>query len=303
MSLRYPLIEARLQRTVWAATPDLIQTVARAVRRAQGGALGLVAGETLRAESESMQRVVAASGGGRVMRVDAPQPDQQATAVIPVFGVMGKYLSSMEADCGDGYDLRTLERNLRAVAVDPSIAAIVLHIHSPGGSVTGVPEIAQLVAEISATKPVYAYTDSEMCSAAYWIGSACRAVFASPMASVASIGCYLAWIDESVAMEAAGLKLILIKDGDYKGATLPGQLTEEAGALLLAEVKAYGGAFRSDVSQWRKAASGIDVPESAMQGQVILARDAVALGLVDGLYRSLDDLLLDITTNQKDTQP
>jgi ClpP class serine protease len=302
LSLRYPLIEARLQRTVWAATPDLIQTVARAVRRAQDGPIHLSADGQRPQVEAAVQRFGVASEGGRVVRLD-PTAQQSAVAVIPVFGVLGKYLSGMEAECGDGFDLRGLERNLREVAADPSISDVVLHFHSPGGSVTGIPEAAQLIGQIAATKPVYAYTDSEMCSAAYWLAAATTAVFASPMASVASIGCYLAWIDESVAMEAQGLKLILIKDGEYKGATLPGQLTDEAAALLLAEVKAYGGGFRADVSQWRKAASGIDVPDSAMQGQVILARDAIEVGLVDGVYRSLDDLLLDLTTTQKDTNP
>jgi ClpP class serine protease len=303
LSTLHPLIEARLQRTVWGVAPEMLHTFFAAIRRPGPMVLGVPVDAEAKMQARST-RYAAATQGGSIIMQDKPSQTEPVVAVIPVFGVVGKYLSGFDAECGGGFDLERFTRSLRAAIADPQVSAVVLHIHSPGGSVGGVREAAQLIAELKAVKPIYAYTDTETYSAAYWLAAACTAILASPMAGVASIGCYLAWIDDSAAMEAGGLKLVVIKDGDYKASTLPGQLTEEAAAMLLAEVKAFGGAFREDVVQWRREASGLDVPESAMQGQSILARDAVDLGLVDGHYRSLEDLLIDLTsTNPKGNNP
>ena len=78
---------------------------------------------------------------------------------------------------------------LAAMEADPAVKKVCLAINSPGGTVTGVEEIANQVRSMS--KPTMAYTEGEMCSAAYWIASQSDAVFATPSARVGSIGVLL----------------------------------------------------------------------------------------------------------------
>lgn len=290
--IRYPLIEARFQSTPWCATPAIIASVFRAFQRSSDGIPSAVQGIDPALPAPTRVSGAASSGTLSVQPLGT-STEERAVAVIPVFGVIGKYLSTMESMCG-GFDLVSFERTLRAAANDKSISDIVLHFGTPGGSVHGVPEAASLIAQVGQHKAVYGFTDQQMCSAGMWLGSACTSLFCSDFASVGSVGVYLAWIDESKAMEAEGLELKLFKDGTFKASTLPGQLTTEAGQLLQAEVDAIGSAFRDFVRSSRASASGATVSDETMQGQTHLGRDAVSLGLVDGNCLSINDLLLDI---------
>jgi len=298
--IRYPLIEARFQRTAWCATPEIITAVYRAFRRPQG-VEGVPSAQAVNGKARSKaykvsndaRTVLAGSGSLVTMAPNADMNDKKCVAVIPVFGVIGKYLSLSESLCG-GFDLNEFEEELQEAANDPTVSDIVLHFGTPGGTITGVSEVAQLISQVCQKKSVYAFTDSEVCSAGYWMASACTGIFCSDFATIGSIGVYLAWIDEAKAMEDEGLELKLFKDGTFKACTLPGQLTAEAGQLLQAEVEAIGSAFRSQVRTSRSAATGVTVSDDTMQGQTFLGRDAVSLGLADGTYRCINDLLLDI---------
>jgi ClpP class serine protease len=60
------------------------------------------------------------------------------------------------------------------------IQTVFLDIDSPGGTVAGTPELAAVVAKLNKSKPVYAFSSGLMCSAAYWIASQARAIYATP---------------------------------------------------------------------------------------------------------------------------
>ena len=67
---------------------------------------------------------------------------------------------------------------LREAGQRDDIKAVFLDIDSPGGTVAGTPELAAAVASINERKPVYAFSSGLMCSAAYWIASQARAIYA-----------------------------------------------------------------------------------------------------------------------------
>ena len=95
----------------------------------------------------------------------------------------------------------------REAAERDDIKAVFLDIDSPGGTVAGTPELAATVASINAQKPVYAFSSGLMCSAAYWIASQARAIYATPSAQVGSIGVVQAVIDDTAALDARGIKV------------------------------------------------------------------------------------------------
>ena len=71
---------------------------------------------------------------------------------------------------------------LSEAAKRDDIKGVFLDIDSPGGTVAGTPELAAAVKSLNRQKPVYAFSSGLMCSAAYWIASQARAIYATPSA-------------------------------------------------------------------------------------------------------------------------
>jgi len=300
--MRYPLILGHLMSRPWAMRPDTMRAFAQILHAAEMGQRSSVPllganGEGAKPEVQGMRWARKSARGSVEMEYVSPTQRKEgsptkAVAVIPMHGIIAKYVD--RGACDSSFDLQDFDRDLSAAANDPNITQIVIHAHSPGGSCTGVAETANRIAQVADdVKPVYLYTDSDCCSAAYWQAASCTNIFASEMACVGSIGVYLAWIDQARWMEAQGYDLKLFKAGTFKAATLPGQLTDEAGQLLQAEVDAIAQTFYGWVGE-RRARAGVAVDQATMQGQTFLGRDALAVGLVDGLYNGLNELLNDL---------
>lgn len=210
---------------------------------------------------------------------------EDGVAVIPVHGVIGKGLSAIEKSCG-ACGVEDVAANLHAAENDPNVVAVLYDIDSPGGSVPGVPELAEQIR--NATKPSLAWTSGQMDSAAYWIGSAADGVMLTPSAEVGSIGVYMPWADQSRRYEQAGVKMEVIRNtgGTFKGMGVPGtSLTPEQRAHLQERVDAIYGMFTASVAARRPA-----VTAESMRGQTFLGAKAVAAGLADELASYTDAL-------------
>lgn len=120
-------------------------------------------------------------------------------SVIPVTGVLMKD----DQFCGPvGMD--TIGRWIKEADGDQSVDAIMLKIDSPGGTVSGTANLAQIVANVK--KPIVAFVDELAASAAYWIASQCDMVIASTKkAEVGSIGVMLQFMDVQPMWEKEGV--------------------------------------------------------------------------------------------------
>jgi signal peptide peptidase SppA len=205
-------------------------------------------------------------------------------AYVQLYGVVGKHLSGMEMACG-GCSVDQVAADLRAAAADPTIDKILLDVDSPGGTITGVPELAHLIREIKVDKPIYAFTEALMGSAAMWIGSACSGIIATPSSKVGSIGAYLAFEDHTERNEANGSKLLLFEAGKHKAIGLRPPTTEESG-MLQDRVEAIHEEFKASILIERPS-----VIDSTMQGLVYSGIEAESLGLVDAIVMSFDEAL------------
>jgi len=215
----------------------------------------------------------------------APQPYVvDGIGVIPVVGVIGKGLSPLEKMMG-AVDVNDIADAVDAFAASPEVNSIALQISSPGGTVTGVEELANKVRNLK--KPTMAYTDSEMASAAYWIGSAADRLVASPSSTIGSIGVYLAIPDYSKAAEMAGIKMVVLKSGKYKGAGIEGtSLNADQIENLQASVDTIHADFKAAVNMKRKM-----VQADAMEGQTFSGKQASQIGMVTGLADSFTEAL------------
>lgn len=204
---------------------------------------------------------------------------ENGLATIPVYGVIGQKLSAIEKSCG-ACDCKDVGRELGIAAGRPDVSSILLDIDSPGGTVNGTPELADQIAAID--KPVFAFTDTLMASAAYWLGASADQVFAARTAEVGSIGVYMPWKDLSAYYERAGVKVDVIRAGRYKGMGYPGtSLTQEQRELLQEQVNAIYGMFAGHVQSMR----GGKVEKETMQGQMFMAQAARERGLIDGIVK------------------
>jgi signal peptide peptidase SppA len=205
---------------------------------------------------------------------------QDGIAIIPINGVIGKGLGSLEKSCG-AVGVEDVSADIQAAVMDKSVKAILLDISSPGGTVGGVPNLADLIAEATKYKKVIAYSDSEMASAAYWLASSANLIYADMVSDVGSIGVYIPWVDQSAAFAMEGYKVDLIKNagGKYKGMGYPGtSLTPEQRDQMQKSVDQIFSMFQGHVLMNRPK-----IKEEAMQGQTFLGDEALSVGLIDGV--------------------
>ena len=164
---------------------------------------------------------------------------------------------------------------LREASQRDDIKAVFLDIDSPGGTVAGTPELAAAVASINERKPVYAFSSGLMCSAAYWIASQARAIYATPSARVGSIGVVQAVIDNTAALDARGIKVEVFAVGKYKAMGAPGtRLTDDHRELIQSNLAETAGEFHAAV-----LARGRAIPTEAMEGQTFSGRQAERFNL------------------------
>lgn len=210
-------------------------------------------------------RPAAASSGGTI-------------AVIPVTGVI-----SQHSDWYSDTSVDDLTMDLMMALNDPSVAAILLAIDSPGGSVYGVQEVAQLILSAREQKPVVALANSLAASAAYWIGCSASEFYCTPSGEVGSIGVWQAHMDMSGLLQNVGVNVTLISAGEYKVEGNPYQpLDDDAMGFMQSRVNEYYGSFLAGVAAGRGVQPD-DVQKGMGQGRVLGALAAKKANMIDGL--------------------
>ena len=220
------------------------------------------------------------AGLGDLFEPQEPEPMQveNGVAIIPVRGVISREISDMERISGAA-DVLDIEDMIDEAESRADVSAVMFDISSPGGTVTGVEELAQRIRDMR--KPSLTWTGDMMASAAYWIGSAADIVYASTSADVGSIGVYLPIVDSTRAHEMAGEYVDLIRSTKtpHKGAGFPGtKLTEAQRAEFQAGVDYLYDRFAGAVKSARPMVSA-----DAMDGRTFYGPQAKEMGLVDAI--------------------
>ena len=224
---------------------------------------------------------------------------QGAVAVVPVLGVITPRPSILEM-YGLAVSTVTIGRRVRAALEDPEVKAVVLDVDSPGGVISGVPELAAEIRAARGAKPIVAQANHLMASAAYWIASAADEIVASPSALVGSIGVYAMHVDQSALLEQMGLKVTLIAEPAEKiedSSFAP--LSAEAEAVMRDRVATGLAMFRADVSQGRNIArTGI----ADSWARVFRADEAKGMTMIDKV-RTLEGTLAAYGVSQEAPRP
>lgn len=122
-----------------------------------------------------------------------------SVGVVRIIGSLTKY----DQECGP-VGMATIGERIKRLDNHNNIAAIVLHIDSPGGTVDGTDYLAQIVKNSS--KPVVVWADGLMASAALWIGVHADEIYAADdYTEVGSIGVMMSFFDIIPYYEKEGL--------------------------------------------------------------------------------------------------
>jgi signal peptide peptidase SppA len=247
-----------------------------------------------RARHQALCRVVEA----HMARVDLQKEDDgdddeedqmgyvatNATAIIPVKGVLVAHASDIPmSSCGCGLD--EVSAMIDVALEDPTITKIVFYFDTPGGGVTGIPELGRKIAGIT-SKQTVAFWDSECCSGGMWLAMQCQQAYCTESSSSGSIGVWCAYLDISSKLERDGQNVQEFSAGKYKtmGAYWK-PLTKEEGTLIQDGVDKIYAQFKEAV-QTRRVVS-----DEYMEGQIFDGPEAVDAGLVDGLVESIEEVI------------
>ena len=216
------------------------------------------------------------------------------TAVIPIHGVIAKRMNLFTQISG-GVSTQIIGNDIKNALADDSIKSILLDIDSPGGTVDGTQELADIVFAGREKKPIIAYSDGMIASAAYWIGSAADKIYISgDTIDIGSIGVVASHVDYSEWEKKVGIKTTEIYAGKYKRiASDTKPLSKEGKQYIQDQVDYLYSIFVDQIAK-HKGVSSETVLKNMADGRIFIGKQAITAGLADGvstLDRLIDNVL------------
>jgi signal peptide peptidase SppA len=201
------------------------------------------------------------------------------TGIVKINGPLTKELDIITFLFG-GTSYSEIQSTIDAMLSDPSIKQIVLDIDSPGGTVAGAFSLVEYIKAAKEKKPIYAWSDGHMTSAAYWIASAATSIAAAPTTVLGSIGVVATHTDISKLYEKMGIKKTYITGGKYKRLGNPTEpLSEEGYNYIKVLVDDNYKNFYSSVAESRGL--NTDEKDKWAEGKLFNASEGKKLGLID----------------------
>lgn len=195
-------------------------------------------------------------------------------AVIPLEGTMSRY-----GFCGIGNEFLT--EVINEAAIEPAVKAIVIKGNTPGGTVDSVEMLADAIKKFP--KPSVGYVNGMVASAGVFAMSQTDQIVMenSISAEIGSIGVLMVHVDQTAALEKAGLKVSIFRATEsIDKARINGAepLTPELKAEIQASLDEAMKTFKGYV---RRGRAGRLTSEEVFTGKMYGKNRAISLGLVD----------------------
>lgn len=248
----------------WAITPDALQMVLEVAAR----------------ENPPVEAIEAKLG--RKLDNTQAMTVRDGVATLPVSGPIFPKANLMTALSG-ATSVESMAQDFTSALENPRVKAIVLAVDSPGGAVSGVSEFADLVHAARGQKPIVAYAEHQMCSAAYWIASAADEIVANDTALLGSIGVLTA-VPKSDKASAKEVTFVASQSPNKRA----DPETSTGANQIQTMVDDLASVFIGAVAR-NRAVDEQTVLSDFGQGGVMVGRHAVAAGLADrvGSYEAL----------------
>lgn len=193
---------------------------------------------------------------------------------------------------------RTMMRVLKEWESNDNVIGVVLDIDCPGGQVSGLAEFSEFLANYS--KPIVAYTDGLMASAAYYVAASSKYIVSNKNADfIGSIGTMLSYVDLDGIYEQMGavIKDIYATGSGRKNEESRAMKDNNSDALLIKNIlDPARDKFVADVKNFR---SNID--ESVFEGAIYVPAEALSLNLIDelGTLQTAFDKVIELSKEKK----
>jgi len=179
-------------------------------------------------------------------------------------------------------------------AADANVGAILFDINSPGGRVSGMADLGELISSLS--MPTISFTNGSMASAAYFLGAQADHIYADSFAEVGSIGVVVKMYDRSEMLKKAGIKPVRFRSGDLK-AVGDGdfKLSAKEKAYIQGKVDIFAAKFYEVVSDARGLTLPVMEKLGITSGRTFIGEEALTAGLVDKI-KTFDQVVLEAYT-------
>lgn len=274
-------LASKVYNTPHLITPDSLSVVLEYFERRNSSEFRLDSYDAPYTESDSEEKPYA--NGLGVLRVDG------SLTYKPVMTMCGEV----------GTSYQSLVNQVEEMA-EAGVKTIVMEVTSGGGEASHVFQTCEDIRAICDANGIelIGYADTVAASAAYALISICDVVVANPSASLGSIGCVVALLDTSKAMEQAGLKRIFVTSGKSKVPFAEdGSFKESFLEELQSDVDRLNAEFSEHVSKY----TGLSVETIVgMEAKVFNAKEAMKLGLCNAVMtnKEFTRFVADIHSNK-----
>jgi len=193
------------------------------------------------------------------------------TAIISIDGAMAK--KSYTGLCESVFGYNEIISMLQKAESDPNIEKVISVVDSPGGAVSGVAQLHDVISNIS--KPTITYYDNLGASAAIWgfIGS--DKIYASPTTLIGSIG-----VMAIVSKETEEGTTVLTSAGAENKVC---SSEDECMAKIQSRINGYENKFYEAIQSSREGFDPETIRSVFNNGDVIFADEAAWNGFIDGV--------------------
>lgn len=205
---------------------------------------------------------------------------QRRIAIVEVDGLLiNKNISGM-GSMGEN-PVALFREKLNAIACDPTIAAVVLRINSPGGGVTAADIMSHDLMQLKTRRqlPVVACNMVVGTGGAYYLATHADAIISHPTSVVGGIGVILNAYNLEDVMGQFGVVAIPIKAGDLIDTLTPErEMERDERDMLQAMANTFHQRF---ISQVKDSRTGVIDEGKVFEGRVFTGQQALELGLID----------------------
>lgn len=234
---------------------------------------------------------------GQPIKTDSQRPARSLVAIVGLTGTLTRH--GYESWFSSSVGMLDIGRRLEQLANDESVYGIVLATHSPGGTVTGTFELADIVHGIrqSGSVKIVSVADAMMASAAMAIGSAAEQVYAIRSATLGSIGVVSAYSDYSQYLKKMGIETTYFRTPELKARfTSDEPLTPAMAETMQRSVEASYSEF-VDVMARNRGVSSKHIARRFGGGETLTTREAIDAGMIDGQVASVDEVVASMLRN------
>lgn len=178
------------------------------------------------------------------------------------------------------FDSQERKEILESIAENDKIEAVILHLNTPGGTMSGSEALYHQLQEIQQKKPLVIVMEGVAASGGYLISMAGEYIIARNSTLTGSIGVLMQTAEFTELANKLGISFVNLKTGEYKGTPSPFEkLTPAARRALDTTIADSFNYFIEIIVQGRK------LPEKDIRaladGRIFTGRQALAHKLID----------------------